>query len=111
MLWKALCAILAAAGAVFALWALFGWCVLPVRQAAITVYRLRGDEPQLERQVRAFVWARGSGFSGGRLLLLGDAASAQANQLARRLAAHYACVEYIDCTKMQERYEWNTNRK
>lgn len=98
MLWSLLCAVLAAAGLLFALWALLGWCVLPVRHAAVTVYSLRGDEPQLEQQVRAFVWSRGSGFTGGRLLLVGGAESPQTRQLARRLAAHYACVDYIEHT-------------
>lgn len=111
MVWKLLCATLAAAGAVFALWALLGWCVLPVRHTAITIYRLSGDEPRLEQQVRAFVWSRGSGFTGGRLLLLGGAEAPRAKQLARRLAAHYGCVEYLEAHQLQERHEWNKNRK
>ena len=71
MFWVIVCTVLAAAGLFAAGWALFGWCVLPQRREAVTVYRLQACEPQLERQVRAFVWARESGLAAGRLVLAG----------------------------------------
>lgn len=58
------CAVLAAAGLILIVWALLGWCVLPPRREAVTIYRLSASEPQLERQVRAFVWSRESGLAG-----------------------------------------------
>ena len=66
MFWVIVCTVLAAAGLFAAGWALFGWCVLPQRREAVTVYRLQACEPQLERQVRAFVWARESGLAAVR---------------------------------------------
>ena len=51
MFWVIVCTVLAAAGLFAAGWALFGWCVLPQRREAVTVYRLQACEPQLERQV------------------------------------------------------------
>ena len=40
MFWVIVCTVLAAAGLLAAGWALFGWCVLPQRREAVTVYRL-----------------------------------------------------------------------
>jgi hypothetical protein len=71
MIWMIVCAVLAAAGLILIVWALLGWCVLPPRREAVTIYRLSASEPQLERQVRAFVWSRESGLAGGRLILAG----------------------------------------
>lgn len=65
MIWMIVCAVLAAAGLILIVWALLGWCVLPPRREAVTIYRLSASEPQLERQVRAFVWSRESGLAGG----------------------------------------------
>ena len=87
MIWMIVCAVLAAAGLILIVWALLGWCVLPPRREAVTIYRLSASEPQLERQVRAFVWSRESGLAGG---------------LAERLAAQYACVEYRPCAGCRE---------
>ena len=67
MIWMIVCAVLAAAGLILIVWALLGWCVLPPRREAVTIYRLSASEPQLERQVRAFVWSRESGLAGGRI--------------------------------------------
>ena len=53
MFWVIVCTVLAAAGLFAAGWALFGWCVLPQRREAVTVYRLQACEPQLERQARS----------------------------------------------------------
>ena len=58
MIWMIVCAVLASAGLLLIVWALLGWCVLPPRREAVTIYRLSASEPQLERQVRAFVWSR-----------------------------------------------------
>ena len=71
MIWMIVCAVLASAGLLLIVWALLGWCVLPPRREAVTIYRLSASEPQLERQVRAFVWSRESGLAGGRLILAG----------------------------------------
>lgn len=111
MIWKLLCALLAAAGLILTAWVLFGWCVLPPRRSAVTVYRLSGDEPQLERQVLSFVWSHGSGLCSGRLILAGGEESPQAASLAERLAAQYDCVEYVRCNHHGERMEWNWNRR
>lgn len=94
MIWMIVCALLASGGLVLFFWALFGGCVLPPRQEAQTVYRLRQEEPQLERQVRAFVWARQSGLAAGKLVLAGCCETAETAALARQLAAQYDCVEY-----------------
>ena len=83
MFWVIVCTVLAAAGLFAAGWALFGWCVLPQRREAVTVYRLRPVEPQLERQVRAFVWARESGLAAGRLVLAGGEETPETEALAR----------------------------
>ena len=48
MFWVIVCTVLAAAGLFASGWALFGWCVLPQRREAVTVYRLQACEPQLE---------------------------------------------------------------
>ena len=93
------CTVLAAAGLFAAGWALFGWCVLPQRREAVTVYRLQACEPQLERQVRAFVWARESGLAAGRLVLAGGEETPETEALARQLAQAYACVEYVSCSE------------
>ena len=102
MIWMIVCAVLASAGLLFIVWALRGWCVLPPRREAITIYRLSASEPQLERQVRAFVWSRESGLSGGRLILAGGAEPPEPAALAERLAAQYACVEYRPCAACRE---------
>ena len=60
------------------------------------------SEPQLERQVRAFVWSRESGLSGGRLILAGGEEPPETAALAERLAAQYACVEYRPCAACRE---------
>ena len=102
MIWMIVCAALAAAGIFLVLWALLGWCVLPPRADAVTVYRLSAHEPQLEKQVQAFVWSRGSGLAGGRLLLAGGEEPPEVTALAVRLAAQYDCVEYRRCAAYQE---------
>lgn len=94
MIWMIAGAALAAAGLLLFVWAAFGWCVCPPRHDAETIYRLQADEPQLERQVQAFVWSRKSGLAGGRLVLLGGQESAGTAALAAKLAAQYGCVEY-----------------
>lgn len=99
MFWVIVCTVLAAAGLLAAGWALFGWCVLPQRCEAVTVYRLQACEPQLERQVRAFVWARESGLAAGRLVLAGGEETPETEALARQLAQAYACVEYVSCSE------------
>ena len=40
MIWMIVCAVLAAAGLILIVWALLGWCVLPPRREAVTIYRL-----------------------------------------------------------------------
>ena len=95
MFWVIVCTVLAAAGLFAAGWALFGWCVLPQRREAVTVYRLR----PLELQVRAFVWARESGLAAGRLVLAGGEETPETEALARQLAQAYACVEYVSCSE------------
>ena len=102
MFWVIVCTVLAAAGLFAAGWALFGWCVLPQRREAVTVYRLQACEPQLERQVRAFVWSRESGLAGGRLILAGGEEAPETAALAERLAAQYTCVEYRPCAGCRE---------
>ena len=99
MFWVIVCTVLAEAGLFAAGWALFGWCVLPQRREAVTVYRLRLVEPQLKRQVRAFVWARESGLAAGRLVLAGGEETPETAALARQLAKAYACVEYVSCSE------------
>ena len=99
MFWVIVCTVLAAAGLFAAGWVFFGWCVLPQRREAVTVYRLRSVEPQLERQVRAFVWARESGLAAGRLVLAGGEETPETAALARQLAQAYACVEYVSCSE------------
>ena len=122
MFWVIVCTVLAAAGLFAAGWALFGWCVLPQRREAVTVYRLRPVEPQLERQVRAFVWARESGLAAGRLVLAGGEETPETEALARQLAQAYACVEMCPAANameaadkrsepFQESMEWNRNRR
>ena len=69
---------------------------------AVTIYRLSASEPQLERQVRAFVWSRESGLAGGRLILAGGEEAPETAALAERLAAQYACVEYRPCAGCRE---------
>ena len=59
-------------------------------------------EPQLERQVRAFVWARESGLAAGRLVLAGGEETPETEALARQLAQAYACVEYVSCSECYE---------
>ncbi|MEI3063268.1 MAG: hypothetical protein V8S99_00380 [Oscillospiraceae bacterium] len=59
----------------------------------------RQVEPQLERQVRAFVWARESGLAAGRLVLAGGEETPETEALARQLAQAYACVEYVSCSE------------
>lgn len=85
MIWMIVCAVLAAAGLILIVWALLGWCVLPPRREAVTIYRLSASEPQLERQVRAFVWSRESGLAGGRLILAGGEEAPETAALAERL--------------------------
>ena len=94
MIWMIVCAVLASAGLLFIVWALLGWCVLPPRREAITIYRLSASEPQLERQE--------SGLSGGRLILAGGEEPPETAALAERLAAQYACVEYRPCAGCRE---------
>ena len=60
---------------------------------------LLSREPQLERQVRAFVWARESGLAAGRLVLAGGEETPETKALARQLAQAYACVEYVSCSE------------
>lgn len=102
MIWMILCAVLASAGLLLILWALLGWCLLPPRREAVTVYRLSASEPQLERQVQAFVWSRGSGLASGRLILAGSGEPPEVAALAARLAAQYDCVEYRPCAACRE---------
>ena len=102
MIWMIVCAVLESAGLLLIVWALLGWCVLPPRREAVTIYRLSASEPQLERQVRAFVWSRESGLAGGRLILAGGEEPPETAALAKRLAAQYACVEYRPCAACRE---------
>ena len=113
MIWMIVCAVLASAGLLLIVWALLGWCVLPPRREAVTIYRLSASEPQLERQVRAFVWSRESGLAGGRLILAGGEEPPETNRFIffipqssisafKRLAAQYACVEYRPCAACRE---------
>lgn len=97
MIWMIVCAVLAAAGLILIVWALLGWCVLPPRREAVTIYRLSASEPQLERQVRAFVWSRESGLAGGRLILAGGEEAPETAALAERLAAQYAAWNTGPC--------------
>ena len=99
MIWMIVCAVLASAGLLLIVWALLGWCVLPPRREAVTIYRLSASEPQLERQVRAFVWSRESGLAAGRLVLAGGEETPETEALARQLAQAYACVEYVSCSE------------
>ena len=93
MIWMIVCAVLAAAGLILIVWALLGWCVLPPRREAVTIYRLSASEPQLERQVWAFVWSRESGLAGGRLILAGgEEAPETAPPQAARLKAIPAAI-------------------
>lgn len=43
MIWMIVCAVLAAAGLILIVWALLGWCVLPPRREAVTIYRCGSD--------------------------------------------------------------------
>ena len=47
MIWMIVCAVLASAGLLLIVWVLLGWCVLPPRREAVTIYRLSASEPQL----------------------------------------------------------------
>ena len=85
MIWMIVCAVLAAAGLILIVWALLGWCVLPPRREAVTIYRLSASEPQLER-----------------LILAGGEEAPETAALAERLAAQYACVEYRPCAGCRE---------
>ena len=111
MFWLVVCTFLAAAGLIFLCWALLGWCVLPQRQSAVTVYDLSGPEPQLEQQVQAFVWTKRSGLQAGELYLVGGEDAPQTQTLARRLAAQYACVRYYTREEWQEREAWNRKHR
>lgn len=53
MIWMIVCAVLAAAGLILIVWTLLGWCVLPPRREAVTIYRLV--------RVRAAAGAAGAG--------------------------------------------------
>ena len=122
MFWVIVCTVLAAAGLFAAGWALFGWCVLPQRREAVTVYRLQACEPQLERQVRAFVWARESGLAAGRLMLAGGEETPETRlwpgSWRRPTRASSMCpaanvTEAPDkrSESFQESMEWNRNRR
>ena len=106
MIWMIVCAVLASAGLLLIVWVLLGWCVLPPRREAVTIYRLSASEPQLERQVRAFVWSRESGLAGGRLILAaGDCGAGKASGRA-------VCLRGIPPLRgMSGVITWNRNRK
>lgn len=78
--------IFAAGGLLAALWAFFGWLVLPMRAEAMLVFSLRGDEPHLERQIRAFLFLKESGLADGVLCLLDCGASPQTLAVANRFS-------------------------
>ena len=122
MFWVIVCTVLAAAGLFAAGWALFGWCVLPQRREAVTVYRLQACEPQLERQVRAFVWARESGLAAGRLVLAGGEETPRPKLWPgswRRLTRAWSMCPAANAMEapdkrsesFQESMEWNRNRR
>ena len=111
MIWMIVCAVLASAGLILIVWALLGWCVLPPRREAVTIYRLSASEPQLERQVLPVMSCRqpirispssaaAAEEATGATVLVEEAPETAA--LAERLAAQYACVEYRPCAGCRE---------
>lgn len=57
MIWMIVCAVLASAGLLLIVWALLGWCVLPPRREAVTIYRLSASSRS---------WSDKCGRSSGR---------------------------------------------
>jgi len=110
MIWMIVCAVLASAGLLLIVWVLLGWCVLPPRREAVTIYRLSASEPQLERQVRAFVWSRKrtcgrASDSGWRRRAAGDCGAGKASGRA-------VCLRGIPPLRgMSGVITWNRNRK
>ena len=93
-----LCAVIAMLILVLA-WCIVGRMLLPVRTAAKLVYFLTGEEPALERQVRAVSWLRSSGLFDGMLLLVTADASETACVLAAALARRY---DFVECCTYQD---------
>lgn len=80
-------------------WCLIGRMLLPTRAGAQLVYFLNGEEPALERQVRAVNWLRNSGLFDGTLLLVTTDADSAACVLAEALARRF---EFVECCTFQD---------
>ena len=80
-------------GIALAVWCLGGWMLLCVRRSCWTVFFLSGQEPQLEQQVRAFAFLRGSGLLHGSLLLVDCGLDECARIRAEALGAQHGYVE------------------
>ena len=91
------------------LWLAVGCFLLPTRKDALTVWVLRGEEAELERELRLWRFARRSGLLGGGLLLIetrpGSAES------VRRLIKQFTDADEISVydTSTEETI-WNENK-
>ena len=113
MLAWGICVFLSALGLGLLAWCLTGWALLPARRESRTVWLLSGPEPELERQMRAFAFARGCGLAGGRLLLVDCGMDPGAIRRAQALCAQHAFAELLTQdpvrNRQQECVTWNQN--
>mgnify|MGYP001207935710 CR=1 FL=1 len=104
MIWMIVCAVLAAAGLILIVWALLGWCVLPPRREAVTIYTVTAS-PHACSMGGSQIWLKeGERLTVDEMLKAVCVVSANdcAVALAEHLAAQYACVEYRPCAGCRE---------
>lgn len=89
-------AILALWGGLFLLWCAAGFLLCSCREEnTVTLLRLFGDVPELERQVRRCRWLRSVGLSAGPVLLLDCGMTGDARKRAELLCRDDAFVHLL----------------
>jgi len=83
-------ALLLAAGVLLYVWCLLGWFVLPFGGKHLQlVLKVHGDADDLERQLRALSWLRGSGLLQAELTIVDCGLSETGRNLVRHLRETY----------------------
>ena len=83
-------AILMAAGVLLFLWCLWGWFLLPLNDDAVQlVLNARENADDLERQLRALCWLRGSSLLRGKIVIVDDGLSETGRDLVQHLRLKY----------------------
>ncbi len=89
-------AILSCGGVLFLLWCLAGFLLYSrAEENTVTLLRLTGDAPELEKQVRWCKWLQNAGISSWPMLLVDCGMKPEARKRAELLAADSTFVHLV----------------